>query len=136
MCYFLYGAINDGININDYEKIVQNSGYHFYIGSKDNVNMCVEKSTSEYRITQKHCDCDTPIGTRHPNKTGLAEFAQLLQSMKTIRGIKYVMISKNWYNETNKKEECIHIDNVDIIHFLANIEDNCLYKIELYKKYY
>ena len=29
-----------------------------------------------------------------------------------------------------------NIQDIDILYFLANMEDNCLYKIELYKKYY
>ena len=55
--------------------------------------------------------------------------------LQNVRGIKYVLISKNWWKETNKKQETVHIRDIDVLHFLANIEENCLYKIELYKKY-
>ena len=61
---------------------------------------------------------------------------KLLINLKKVRGIKYILISKNWVKETNNKQEIVHIDDIDILHFLANAEDNCLYRIEMYKKYY
>ncbi|MBR3778822.1 MAG: hypothetical protein IKL13_03740, partial [Clostridia bacterium] len=70
------------------------------------------------------------------NKKGLEELKDLLLNLQNVRGIKYVLISKNWWKETNSKQETVHIQEMDILHFLANMEDNCLYKIELYKKYY
>ena len=136
MCYFLYGAINDGINKDDYEKIAKNAEYHFSFGNVDSVNECVEKCDNSYRITFNHCDCDTAIGQKHTNKKQLEELRNLLLDLQTVRGIKYVLISKNWWREPNSKQETVHIQDIDILHFLANIEDNCLYKIELYKKYY
>ena len=47
-----------------------------------------------------------------------------------------MLISKNWLDNENETEETVHIDDIDVIPFLANIQDNRLYKIELYKKYY
>lgn len=91
---------------------------------------------SEYRITLNHCDYDTPVGGKYINKKGLKELEQLLADLRTIRGIKYIYISKNWASETNEKEEIVHIDDIDVLNFLAGVEDNCLYKIQLYKKYY
>ena len=136
MCFFLYGAFNDGINKEDYDKIAKNAEYHFSFGNVDSVNECVEKCDNSYRITFNHCDCDTAIGQKHTNKKQLEELRNLLLDLQTVRGIKYVLISKNWWRETNSKQETVHIQDIDILHFLANIEDNCLYKIELYKKYY
>ena len=136
MCYFLYGSINGGINTDDYEKVINNSGYQFNIGDKNDVNACVKDGGFEYRITLKLCDCDTPVGGKHTNKKGLKELEQLLADLRTIRGIKHIYISKNWAGETNEKEEIVHIDDIDVLHFFADVRDNCLYKIELYKKYY
>ena len=62
MCYFLYGAINDGINKDDYEKTVKDTEYHFSFGNVHSVNECVASCDSSYRITLHHCDCDTAIG--------------------------------------------------------------------------
>ena len=30
MCYFLYGAINDGINVDDYEKTIKDDFFSYY----------------------------------------------------------------------------------------------------------
>ncbi len=136
MCYFLYGSINNGINIEDYKKVITNSGYHFNIGKKSDVNTCVSDCGFEYRITLNHCDCDTPVGEKHSDKAGLRELELLLTNMKSIRGIKHIYISKNWTGETNEREEIVHIDDIDIRNFLAGVENNCLYKVELYKRYY
>jgi len=136
MCYFLYGAINDGINTDDYEKTMKDTEYHFSFGSMKAVNECVASCDSSYRITRNHCDCDTAIGQKHTNKKELEELKALLLNLQNVRGIKYVLISKNWWGETNDKQETVHIQDIDILYFLANMEDNCLYKIELYKKYY
>ncbi len=37
MCYFLYGAINDGINEDDYKKITKDAEYHFNPGNVNSV---------------------------------------------------------------------------------------------------
>ena len=136
MCYFLYGAVNDGINTNDYKIATKDNKFHFNCGDVKAVNDCVKTCGDGYRITFNYCDCDTAIGQKHINKKQLKDFEEYLLNLRDVRGIKYVLISKNWWEETNKKEETVHIDDIDILYFLANIEDNCLYKIELYKKYY
>lgn len=136
MCYFLYGAINVGLNVDDYNRAVKHSEYHFHSGNIKDVNACVENCDHRYRITFNHCDCDTAIGGTQTNVTGIKEFEELLLNLKAVRGIKYVLLSKNWWEETNTKQETVHIDDIDVPHFLANIEENCLYKIELYPKYF
>ena len=68
MCYFLYGAINDGINVDDYEKTIKDTEYHFRFGNITSVNECVASCDNSYRITLNHCDCDTAIGQKHTNK--------------------------------------------------------------------
>ncbi len=135
MCYFLYGAVNDGINETDYEKATKNFSYHFKIGRKSDVNNCVKNCLKDYRITLNHCDCDSPIGSDDVNNKELKDIEQFLINLKSVRGIKHILISKNWIQEINTKEETIHIDDIDIKAFLANIEKNCLYKIEMYPRY-
>ena len=136
MCYYLYGAINRGADADDYDKIIKSSKFHFNSGNEDDVNSCVEKCEDTYRITYNHCDCNSAVGSKHTNKNEICELTDILLSLKAVRGIKYVLLSKNWYDETNTKQETVHINDIDIPHFLANAEDNCLYKIELYPKYY
>lgn len=135
MCYFLYGAVNDGINETDYERVSKNASYHFKTGRKSDVYNCVENCLKDYRITLNHCDCDSPIGSNDVNNKELKDIEQFLINLKSVRGIKHIFISKNWIQEINAKEETIHIDDIDIKAFLANIEKNCLYKIEMYPKY-
>ncbi len=135
MCYFLYGTVNNGINESDFNSKTQNTDYHFKIGKKDDLNKCIEECRTDYRITRNHCDCDSPVGAKNTDKAELKELAQLLINLKSVRGIKHIYISKNWIEETNTKEENVHIDDIDIVSFLANIEENCLYKIELYPRY-
>ena len=136
MCYFLYGAINEGVNTDDCEKITKGTGYHFALGNVDSVNEGVANCDDTYRITSNHCDCDTAIGQKAIGKKELEKFRELLLDLQNVRGIKYLLISKNWWEETNSKQQTVHLQDVDILHFLANMEDNCLYKLELYKKYY
>lgn len=136
MCYFLYGAVNGGLNEDDYNKVIEKSNYHFNFGNIKHVNACVENGQFDYRITLDHCDCDTPIGSKHTNKKGLKEFEEVLLNLKNVQGIKYVLFSKNWWGETNSKQEIVHIHDIDIPFFLAHAEENCLYKIEMCPKYY
>ena len=136
MCYFLYGAINDGFNSDDYNKAIKDSEYHFNTGNIKQVNTCVENCGNRYRITSNRCDCDTAVGGKQINRKGLKKLEEVLISLKSVRGIKYVLLSKNWWEENNNEQKTIHIDDVDVLRFLADVEDNCLYKIELYPKYY
>ena len=136
MCYFLYGAINDGLNPADYTKVMQDSLYHFRTGTAADVNAAVKKCDPEYRITFQHCDCDTPLGSGRTNTAKMKEFEELLLDLQTIRGIKHILVSKNWWEDVNTKTETVHIFDLDLPYFLANMQDNCLYKIELYPRYY
>ncbi len=136
MCYFLYGAVNIGANADDCKKAMNDGEYRFNIGDLASVNACVENCEEYYRITVGHCDCDSPIGKKDASAKELKKLKQLLLHLKDVRNIKYVLISKNWWKERNDKQETVHIEDIDVAHFLANMEDNCLYKIELYKKYY
>lgn len=136
MCYFLYGAVNDGINDSDFKAKTENFDFRFNTGDIKDVNLCVKNCTSDYRITRNHCDCHTAIGGKSVDEKELKDLSSLLLNLKDVRGIKYALLCKNWWKDTNKKQETVHIDDVNMEEFLANAEDNCLYKIELYRKYY
>ncbi len=136
MCYFLYGAVNKDVNSYEYDKAIKNSKYRFNYGTSDDLNTCVENCNNTYRITVGCCDCNTAIGKKDVDQEELKDFEELLLNLKNVRGIKHILLSKNWALKTNSKQETVHIDDIDILFFLANIEDNCLYKIELYPRYY
>ena len=136
MCYFLYGAINAGVNSYEYSKLMKNSEYHFNTGNENDVNDSVRNCDGNYRITVGYCDCDTALGEKDTERKELNNFEDILLNLKYVRGIKHILLSKNWVFDTNSKQKTVHIDDIDILHFLANIENNCLYKIELYPRYY
>ena len=136
MCYFLYGAINDEINKDDFNKAASNSKFYFSTGTKEEVNECIKACNGKFRITRKMCDCDTAIGSHKTGKFELKEFVQFLTALRSVRNIKHIYLSKNWFKETNTKEVKVHIDDIDMIDYFANIENNCLYQLQLYKRYY
>lgn len=135
MCYMLYGAVNDGINTSDYRKAVGNLPYDFQIGNEEDINRCIAGETYRYRITDNDCDCKTPVGNHDTDNEKLWAFAELIGRLRDVRGIKYVMLSKNWTGEENEKSVTVHIQDTDIVKMLADAEEKCLYRIELYKKY-
>ena len=136
MCYFLHGAVNKGINEKDYLEVSEGNYYHFNIGSKHDVKTSVLEAPGDFRITNGCCDCDTALGAHDKNHEEITEFCALLEDMRLIRDIKCVYISKNWAGKINKSEECMHIDDVDLAEFFAEMKENCLYRIDLYNRYY
>ncbi len=135
MCYILYGSVNNGINMQDYKKAVGELPYDFQAGNEDDINRCIAEETYKYRITYNDCDCDTPVGGHDADNEKLKAFAGLLDRLRDVRGIKYVMLSKNWTGEENEKSITVHIQDTDIVKMLADAEEKCLYRIELYRKY-
>lgn len=135
MCYFLYGAVNSGIRMDDAQSVSAGSLFHFTAGDRESVNACVERCGSDYRLTNRHCDCETAVGAHDPDRPELAELCDLLYALRTVRGVKHVYLSKNWAYETNQSQIVRHIDDLDLKPFLADLEENCLYKIQLFKRY-
>lgn len=141
MCYFLYGGINEGINIKDFKKI-QNDSFDFHVTTKDEFKKAVFKENHEYRITYNMCDCGSPIGKGKENLNSeelkyIKEMADYIYKFCDIRGIQYILISKSEAcDEIEKEEETVHIQDIDLISYLANIEENRIYKIQLFKRYY
>ena len=141
MCYFLYGGINEGININDFKKI-QNDRFDFHITTKDEFEKAVFKDNHEYHITHSMCDCNTPIGKGEKNLNSeelkyIKELADYIYKFCDIRGVRYILISKSEAcDEIEKEEETVHIQDIDLISYLANIEENRIYKIQLFIRYY
>ena len=137
MCYILYGAINDSVNINDYELAMSKSEYSFKPGTKHDFKMCIADETYDYRVTNNQCDCDFPAGKHNKDAKELVELADLIYSLKDIRNVKHIFISKTWVGKRNKSEETIHIDDIpDLASYFADMDEDCLYCIELYERYY
>ena len=96
MCYFLYGAVNKGVNQEDYDEISKEYSYHFQIGTKHDVKMSMLENADDFRITDGSCDCDTALGRHQSNHEDITELCHLLNDMRLIRDINCVYISKNW----------------------------------------
>ena len=140
MCYFLYGGINEGINIKDFKKI-QNNCFNFEITTKEEFKEAVSQDNYKYHITNSMCDCNIPIGKGKKNLNSeelkyIKKMADYICKFCDIRGIRYILISKNWACDEIEEEETVHIQDIDLISYLANIEENRIYKIYLFKRYY
>lgn len=130
MCYILYGATDKAIDHDDYEVALQKSPYKFCIGTKHDVKMCIANDSYEYRVTDWVCDCDFPVGSKDEGAKPLVELAALINELKNARNSKCIYISKAWAGRRNKTEKSIHINDIDMIPFLANMDLDCLYRID------
>ncbi len=137
MCYIVHGAINDNINTRDLEHAICNSGYRFKPATKHELKINIANKNCKYRITTRgQCDCDFPIGMHNKFAKELVELAELIYEFRDIRNVKHILISKTWISDGNKKEETIHIDDIDdLTSFFADMKEDCLYCIELYERY-
>lgn len=135
MCYFLYGAVNRGVNDYDYGKALNSSEYRFAKGNSDDIIKSINIDES-FRLTSGHCDCGCALSEKDPEKAEIKAFENLLFRFRDIRGIRYALLLKHWSAVTDIKQETVHIDDISLPRFLADMEENCLYKIELYPRYY
>jgi hypothetical protein len=133
----LYGGINKGIDVLDFNKKIQSdSRYRFNSGTASDIKRCIERCSNEDRMTNNHCDCETALGAHNANRNDLLEFADFIYKLRNVKGAKYIFLSKNWWEHITKTEQTVHIDDIKLIQYLADIKEDCLYKIQLYKKYY
>ncbi len=130
MCYILYGVVDKDINHDDYEIASKSSPYNFKIGTRHDVKEDISNNSYEYRITDWVCDCEFPVGLKNADSIHLVELAALINKLKEARDSKYIYISKTWAGKRNKSEKNVHIDEIDTVSFLANMELNCLYRID------
>jgi hypothetical protein len=135
MCYILYGAVNKEINESDREKILKNSKYCFLPGSKHDIKEDISNLNYRFRVTRGQCDCDFPVGKHNSEKKELKDLEKLLLELKTARNVKCAYLAHVWAGNKCKKEETVHIDDLDIPAFLANVEEECLYRIDLFERY-
>lgn len=135
MCYFLYGAVNKEINEADREKIVSKSKYTFNPGTKHDIKEAVANENFSYRVTREHCDCNFPVGLHDADSMELRDIEKLLFDLRGARGVKCVYITKVWTGKRCKKEVISHIDDLNIPAFLADMDEECLYRIDLFERF-
>lgn len=135
MCYIAYSAVNPEINIADYEKLFRNSEYHFRPGTRHDIKMAVAEESENFRLTHLCCDCDLPLCKGDTRAPELLELATQLEKLRTVRGIKCVYLCKTWTGKRNKKEETVHIEDLNLPEFLAGMSKQTLYRIDLYPRF-
>ena len=135
MCYMLYGAINQEISPIDYARVRAGSRFAIRPGTRQALELSIEQDNNSYRVTPYSCDCDFPFGASNPDAEELAELARLIRSLRTVRNAKCVYLCKTWTGDQNESEETVHIDDIDLPRFLADAKTNCLYRIDLYRRY-
>ncbi|MBQ8372616.1 MAG: hypothetical protein IJX38_06755 [Clostridia bacterium] len=131
MCYFLYGAVDSTTAVGDYTNCCADNPFKLSIGTKHEFKTCVINAGDEFRVTDWICDCDFPIGEGDEGAPDLADLATLITATRAAGCAKHIYLSKTWVNKRNKKEVRVHIDDIDLIHFLANMSVNWLYCIDL-----
>ncbi len=134
MCYVLYGAMDPSVHPDDYAKASQGSKYAFPIGTRHDVKMAILKDSGAYRVTQRICDCDFPTGMGDPSAKELGDLASLMEALQKARNAKCLYLAKAWAGERCKTEEQVHIKDLELPRFLAELKDRCLYRIDLYPK--
>lgn len=131
MCYFLYGAVDKSIDREDYESAAKTSVYKLNIGTKHDVKNCILNKTFKFHVTGRMCDCDFPVGSQCTDSPELKELGALILKLKEAKDAKYIYLSKSWIGKRNKKEKHIRLSDVEILPFLATMEKECLYQIDL-----
>ena len=135
MCYVAYSAVNPEINTADYEKLFLHSEYHFRPGTKHDIKMAVAEESGDFRLTDWCCDCDFGLCEGDSRAPELRELAAQLEKLRKARGIKCVYLCKIWSGKRNKKEETVHIDDLDLPAFFAGMKTEILYRIDLYPQF-
>ncbi|MBR0224622.1 MAG: hypothetical protein IJL92_01060 [Thermoguttaceae bacterium] len=82
------------------------------------------------------CDCDSPFGGGKADDEELLELSRLIHALRAARNAKRVYLCRTWIGTQNKTEERVHIDDVDLPSFLAAAESDCLYRIDLYRRFW
>lgn len=136
MCYFIYSGVNEGINNDDLTRYQENEKYTLISVSEEEFRNSVENENEKYRLNQHMCDCNSAFGSRQIKKKEIDYFVEYLKGLSKIKGIEHIFFIKKWLGDSIVDEEIVHINDIDIVLFFSEIEENCLYKIQLYKKYY
>ena len=131
MCYFLYGSLYGDVSIAEYESIQEKYDCKISIGTKHDVKKAVKAAVDcvqdDYRITDWCCDCDSPIGKHDPNDDMIVELSNLITELSMLPGAKQINICKTWVGKQNKNEFRLNLRDTELPSFLADLEGNTLY---------
>lgn len=135
MCYIAYSAVNPEVHPGDLAKLNKKGDYFFQPGTKHDIKMAVVEENEDFRLTDWCCDCDFPLCEGDSGAPELRKLAAELEKLRAVRGIRCVYLCKTWTGDRNKKEETVHIDDLDLPAFLAGMRTGTLYRIDLYPQF-
>ncbi|MBR1770974.1 MAG: hypothetical protein IJ747_02985 [Lachnospiraceae bacterium] len=135
MCYYLYGSLYGDVSEQEYEKVQSKYGYRIPLGTKHDVKMAVKAAAEcvqdDFRITDWICDCDSPVGAHDPSDPMIIELSSLITDLSALFGAKQINICKTWTGKQNKKEIKQKLQETDLPTFLADLQENYLYCLEI-----
>jgi len=131
MCYFIHGAAYGNIDADEYEKVAAKYEFRFKLGTKHDVKNDVANDGYDFCVTNRTCDCDSPVGAKDPTAPELKKYEALLNDLKNVRGLKHIYLCKVWAGDVNKKEATLKLRDINVPDFLANVKEKCLYTIEM-----
>ena len=135
MCYYLYGSLYGNVPESEYESIQKKYEYKFARGTKHDIKNAVKASAEyvedDFRITDWICDCDSPVGKHDSNDPMILDLCNLITELSSLPGVKQINISKTWAGSRNKKETVLKLTDIDLAAFLADLQENCLYSLNL-----
>lgn len=135
MCYYLYGSLYGNIPENEYDSIQRKYQYRISRGTKHDLKKAVLAPggyvQDDFRITDRMCDCDSPVGRNDPHDKMILELRELIVELSKLPGAKQINICKTWIGKRNKKEINVKLQDLDIAEFLADMQSDHLYSIDL-----
>lgn len=135
MCFFLHGALNGDVSEAEYESVIGKYEYNLARGTKHDVKIAVKESTmivkTEFRVTDWMCDCDSPVGKHDYKDPVIVDLSNMISELAALSGAKQINICKTWIGKRNKKEVNVNIKDIEIPVFLADMEENVLYSVNI-----
>ena len=135
MCFFLHGALNGDVSEAEYESVIGKYEYNLARGTKHDVKIAVKESTMivkrEFRVTDWMCDCDSPVGKHDSKDPVIVDLSNMISELAALSGAKQINICKTWIGKRNKKEVNVNIKDIEIPVFLADMEENVLYSVNI-----
>ena len=129
MCWFIRGALQGNVDADALSAINRRHNCSILQGTKHTVKMAILSDSSDCRITDGCCDCDSDIGKHDPNAPMVRDLAALIEDVSILQGAEAVFLCKAWVQRRNKHEQTLKLSDVDLERFLADLEPSTLYTI-------
>ena len=135
MCYFLYGSLYGDVSESEYVEVKNKYGLKISLGTKHDVKNAVKAAAehvqNDYRITDWVCDCNSPVGRHDPSDPMILELCDLITDLSVLPGAEQINICKTWTGKLNKREIKMNLNETDLPAFLADLNENTLYCLDL-----